>query len=399
VDENQEKADAISLKQFFDADKEVKSIGGSNYLTQLLSEATGAVDIRYYAKVVIDLWQRRELVYSLKQLEDKIANPSISFDEIRRELDINLEKLITDINGNEPKHIGALADEKMADILNGGNKDLIFTEFRETDKLLGGLNLGALLIIGARVSMGKSSYALNLAENIARKQSALFISLEMTGKELASKFMVKVASINPSRLRYGNLNQDEMQSLQKNSSQIQESKLFIDDAPKGITLKQLRPKLKRLINKHDIKVLIVDYLQLIKPEGKKENRTTDVSEIAEGLKGIAKEFNIVVVALAQLSRAVEQRDNKRPQLSDLRESGSIEAAADAVMFIYRAEYYLERLRPDEKFEPAEFSKWLQKMQEVKGKAEIIIAKNRNGVGAGTIQYSFDGEFSKFSELE
>jgi replicative DNA helicase len=190
-----------------------------------------------------------------------------------------------------------------------------------------------------------------------------------------------------------------MQSLQKNSSQIQESKLFIDDAPKGITLKQLRPKLKRLINKHDIKVLIVDYLQLIKPEGKKENRTTDVSEIAEGLKGIAKEFNIVVVALAQLSRAVEQRDNKRPQLSDLRESGSIEAAADAVMFIYRAEYYLERLRPDEKFEPAEFSKWLQKMQEVKGKAEIIIAKNRNGVGAGTIQYSFDGEFSKFSELE
>jgi len=376
VDQNSQNADQITLKQFFDADEEVIKVGGSHYLSNLLSHASSLVSIKDYAKIVVDLWQRRELAMHLKQLEKKIANPLLSFDEIRNELDANLEELVTDIEGSEPKHISVLADEKMDDAKNGGNKDLVFTGFNNLDHLLSGINKGALVILAARPSQGKSTLALNMSENIATEKSVLFVSLEMTGKELAAKFMVKVASINPTRLRYGNLNEHEVRSLEINSCKISKSKLFIDDAPKGVTLRQLKPKLKKIINKHNVEVLFVDYLQLIKTEGKAGNRTNDVGEIADGLKAIAKEFNVAVVALSQLSRAVEQRDNKRPQLADLRDSGSIEQSADMVIFVYRAEYYVERLRPDENFEPQEFRKWEQKMQEVKGRAEIIVGKNR-----------------------
>lgn len=400
VDQNSEKADGITLKQFFEADEDIKKAGGSKYLSSLLGDAAAGVDIRAYARIVIDLWQRRELAQEIENIKAKLANPINSFDDLKNELDSNIEKLITDIDASEPKHIGVLADEKLAEALAGENKDLIFTGFRDIDKYFGGAELTDLVIIGARPGMGKTILALNIAENIAKTKSVLFISIEMSGKQLAARFMVKAASINPTRLRYGKLNQSEIQSLQENSHKIQKSRLYIDDVPKGISIKQLRPKLKRIINKHDIKVLFVDYLQLMKPDSRKNsNRTEDVGAIAEGLKAIAKEFKVTVIALAQLSRAVEQRDNKRPQLSDLRESGSIESAANSIMFIYRSEYYLNRMMPDEKNEYQEFLKWEEKMKEVRGKAEIIIAKNRDGISDVNIECGFDGEFSKFYDKQ
>lgn len=397
VDRNSEKADTITLKQFFEADEDVKEAGGSQYLSSLLCQASGVVDIKTYARIVIDLWQRRELADEIENIKTKLANPLNSFDDLRNELDNKIEGLVTDIDASEPKHIGILADEKLTEALAGENKDLIFTGFRDIDKYLGGAELTDLVVIGARPGMGKTILALNIAENIAKTKSVLFVSIEMSGKQLAARFMVKAASINPSRLRYGKLNQAEMQALQDNAHKMQESKLYIDDVPKGISIKQLKPKLKRIINKHDIKVLFVDYLQLMKPDSNRKNgnRTEDVGAIAEGLKAIAKEFKITVIALAQLSRAVETRDNKRPQLSDLRESGSIESAANSIMFIYRAEYYLNRMKPDEGNDHQEFLQWQKKFDEVKGKAEILIAKNRDGVSDISIECGFDGEFSKF----
>jgi replicative DNA helicase len=397
VDDEEGRANKITLSQFFQSNDEIKEAGGVKYLSFLLQEAATALDVRHYANTIVDLWKRRQLESNIEKIKKEIADPLNSFEEIKKELEEKMEELVDNDEAANARHVADIVNEKLEEVFNCDNKDLVNTGFKSIDKYLGAVELSDLVIIGARPAMGKSILALNIAENIAETKNVLFISIEMSAKQLASRLLVKTALVDQGNLRYGKLNQAEVQSINQNKGYIESSNLFIDDVPKGVTIRQLRNKVRRMVNKYDTKVVIIDYLQLIKPENKKSaSRAEEVGGIAEGLKAIAKEFNVCIFALAQLSRAVEQRENKRPQMSDLRESGSIESAANSIMFIYRGEYYLNREKPLEN-KQAEYSRWLAKKQEIGGKAEIIIAKNRDGVSDCTIELTFDGKYSQFIE--
>lgn len=239
-----------------------------------------------------------------------------------------------------------------------------------------------------------------LNKNIAAekdKKAVGFFSLEMSADQLATRILSMESSINATKFRTGKLNQTEWEVLTMRSGEVSELPIFIDDTP-ALTIAAIRTRTRRLIRKHNLAFLVVDYLQLIKGSFKKsnENRVQEVSEITQGLKAIAKEFNIPVLALSQLSRDVEKREDKRPQLSDLRDSGSIEQDADVVAFIYRESYYLERKKPAEE-NREKYAEWSQKMSELRHITEVIIAKQRNGP-IGTINLFFDAEFTRFGNL-
>jgi replicative DNA helicase len=262
--------------------------------------------------------------------------------------------------------------------------------------------------------MGKSALATNMGINAARKwlQSGGkeggvvgLISLEMSAEQLASRILGDLSSISADKIRRGEVRDTDFDKFVKASHELSQAPLFIDDTA-ALTISAIRTRARRLKRQHGLDLIIIDYLQLIQGSGRggQDNRVQEVSEITRGLKALAKELDVPVLALSQLSRAVEQRDNKRPQLSDLRESGSIEQDADVVMFVYREEYYLEREEPAQK--PEETSerfaerheKWLKLMEESHNVAECIIAKQRHGP-IGTVKLCFEGEFTRFSNLE
>ena len=230
------------------------------------------------------------------------------------------------------------------------------------------------------------------------QKSVGFFSLEMSSAQLASRILSMECSINATKFRTGQLSENEWEVIATRSAEIAKLPFFIDDTP-ALSISAIRSRARRMVRKHNLSLLVIDYLQLIRGVGKRsaENRVQEVSEITQGLKAIAKEFNIPVMALSQLSRAVEQREDKRPQLSDLRESGSIEQDADVVAFIYRQSYYVERERPGED-QVVKFEDWKNKMQQIAHKAEIIIAKQRNGP-VGSVELFFDAEFTRFGNLQ
>ena len=271
------------------------------------------------------------------------------------------------------------------------------------DDRLGGLHKSDLLIIAGRPSMGKTALATNIAFHAARqiqennkKSTVTFFSLEMSSEQLSTRILSEQSRVKSNDIRKGNINQDEFEKFIESSKNLENLPLFIDDTP-AITISTLSNRARRIKRLHGLDLIIVDYIQLMKSGNyRNEGRVQEVAEITQGLKALAKELDVPVLALSQLSRAVEQRDDKKPQLSDLRESGSIEQDADVVMFVYREEYYEEKKEP--RVGTAEHVEWQEKMSLIHGQAELIIGKQRHGP-TGIIRLEFESAYTKFKDAQ
>lgn len=414
-------ANPVTLKHFFDKDAALEDIGGAQYLARLAAAAGTIIDIKHYAQVLYELALKRELIGLGEDMVNTAFDPDIdqsASNQIER-AEQHLFNLATE--GSADRGFRAIA-ESVTDALHqterawkrDGKIDGITSGFVDMDRLLGGLHNSDLMILAGRPSMGKTALATTIACNAAEatlaEYNALppeeqahnkpggvgFFSLEMSDEQLAGRLLSGMTGINAHNLRRGQLQNEEFETLVEQSKRLSQLPLFIDDTP-ALSISALRTRARRLKRMHNLAFLVVDYLQLLRGSvNHGENRVQEVSEVTQGLKAIAKELNIPVMALSQLSRAVEQREDKRPQLSDLRESGSIEQDADMVMFVYREEYYLARKQPREGTD--EHLQWQAKMEEVHGIAEVIIAKQRHGP-IGTVPLSFTADTTRFGNLE
>jgi replicative DNA helicase len=412
-------ATPVTIKAFFEDDAGLRELGGAAYLVRLAGAAISLFAARDYAQLVYDLAIRRELILLGQNISDKAA---------RTELD------------SEPKDQIVEAEQALYQLGEQGKVDKGFQTFRravidavkvanaayerdgglaglstglvDLDKRLGGMHPSDLLILAGRPSMGKTSLATNIAFNIARayrkgtkpdgSEGAVeggvvgFFSLEMSSEQLAARVLSEASRVPSHQIRHGDMTEDEMRRFIEAAKELENCPLFIDDTP-ALPISTIAARARRLKRQHGLDALFVDYLQLARPaSSRSEGRVQEVSEITQGLKAIAKELNIPVVALSQLSRQVESREDKRPQLSDLRESGSIEQDADVVMFVFREEYYKEREKPGD-HDIEGMMKWKDAMSALHGRAEVIIGKQRHGP-IGTIELAFEGEFTRFSNL-
>jgi replicative DNA helicase len=369
--------------------------------------------------LIHDLALRRELIDLGKSIADRATRMAEdrSPDEQIVEAEADLFKLASSgtVSKGFQSFLRALTDAVQianAAYNRGGGLAGLSTGLTDMDKILGGLHNSDLLIIAGRPSMGKTSLATNIAFNVAkawkrgRKQDGTdgtvdggvvgFFSLEMSAAQLAQRVLSEAAEVPSELIRRGDLNEQEFQRYMLAAQDLERCPLYIDDTP-ALPISQVAARARRLKRSPGgLDLLIVDYLQLLRGSGKADNRVNEVSEITQGLKAIAKELNIPVIALSQLSRQVESREDKRPQLSDLRESGSIEQDADVVMFVYRGEYYKEREKPAEDNLEA-MTRWQQEMESLHGRAEVIIGKQRHGP-VGSIELSFEGRFTRFGNL-
>jgi len=409
-------ANEITLKQFFENNETLATFGGVLYLSTLLSKATGIVDIHDYANLIYDLSLKRHLVIigtdivnnTYKEVEDSTAQEQIELAESHL---FNLAHQGT--GGRDFKNISHSLKETLERTLIAKQRDGhisgVSAGLKDLDKMLGGMQNSDLIILAGRPSMGKTALAINIAVNACKflnenkqdkkSQKAVgFFSLEMSADQLSARILSMETSINATKFRSGEINEEEWQAITQRSAEIAEMPFFIDDTP-ALSIAAIRTRTRRLVRKHNLGLLMIDYLQLIRGSSKRseQNRVQEISEITQSLKAIAKEFNIPVMALSQLSRAVEQREDKRPQLSDLRESGSIEQDADVVAFIYRDSYYEERKKPSEE-ESEKLAAWRDKMSKIRNVSEVIIAKQRNGP-IGNVSLYFDPEFTRFNNLD
>ena len=395
--------------------------GGVNYLfniTKRYAESSFTINLTDRAKLIEGLYLERKLLDILKNAkEDLTKNKS----EEAKERVEKLEKALFDLTEEAEREKGGFAtlsnliDFSIAHIKKakemGGIRG-IPSAFSEVDSLISGFQKSDLVIVAGRPSMGKTSFAIGVAINAAQfvmEQTAkkkeepgvvAVFSLEMASEQLATRILSVFSGVNSGRLLSGDVYSEEIKELVKTAETFKNLPIYIDDTP-AITISTLRTRARRLKKQSGLKMIVVDYLQLLRASSSKnENRVQEVSEITQGLKAIAKELNVPVIALSQLSRNVESREDKRPQLQDLRESGSIEQDADIVMFLYREEYYLERTRPNRSNNEA-FARWEaengQKLKNVENKAEIIVAKHRNGP-VGTAKLRFEKETTKFENL-
>ncbi|MBL6945881.1 MAG: replicative DNA helicase [Rhodospirillales bacterium] len=414
-------ADPVTLKTFFEQDEAISEIGGPAYLMELAGSAVGIINAGEYGRVVYDLYLKRELINLGEEVVEKAYGGDVEDTAVRQieTAEQNLYDLATsgryeggfqDFKSSVVEAIRlAEAAHKREGALAG-----VTTGFTDIDKLLGGLHPSDLIILAGRPSMGKTALATNMATHAAYSRARTsgkeggvvgFFSLEMSAEQLASRILSEQTDISSSRMRTGELTNDEFNRLAVGSQGLHHIPIFIDDTP-ALTVSALRTRARRLKRQHGLDMIVVDYLQLISasPGSRNDGRVNEVSEITRGLKTLAKELEVPVLALSQLSRAVEQRDNKRPQLSDLRESGSIEQDADVVMFIFREEYYLERDEPiqrqDEKDDSfhSKFERWQQRLEEVRNMAELSVAKQRHGP-IGTVKLQFEGQFTRFGNLD
>lgn len=409
-------ANQVTLKQFFESDASIKAIGGALYLSNLLATASAIIDIADYGRLIHDLALKRELSMVGEDIVNRVykSEEKASATEQIEMAESSLFKLSEHGNGKSDfRSISFSLKETLDKTLLARKRDShisgVSTGLADLDKILSGLQQSDLVILAGRPSMGKTALGINILVNACKflnrdaveqkdKKAVGFFSLEMSSDQLASRILSMECSINATKFRTGQLNENEWEAVAMRSAEISKLPLFIDDTP-ALSISAIRTRARRMVRKHNLALLVVDYLQLIRGTTSRsnENRVQEVSEITQGLKAIAKEFNIPVMALSQLSRAVEQREDKRPQLSDLRESGSIEQDADVVAFIYRDSYYLERKRPQEN-EVEKFNEWKTQMQDVSHKAEVIIAKQRNGP-VGSVNLFFDAEFTRFGNLD
>ena len=405
-------ATPITLKNYFEIEKSLEEIGGSNYLARLANAAVSLDYAKNYAQIIYDLAVRRSLYnlggkLSFSAIEsDMDSNPSDLIEEAEKDLYQISEKGTQSHNVQTFKSSIEEAVELMHKAFENDSSVVgISTDFRDLDQKLGGLHPSDLLIIAGRPSMGKTSLATNIAFNVAKNayqkqnkdSSVLFFSLEMSSEQLATRILSEQAKISSNEIRKGNLSENDVDTLVNVSKNILEIPLFIDDTP-AINIATLSSRARRLKRKNGLGLIVVDYLQLLRPakHSRNESRVLEISEITQGLKALAKEMNIPIIALSQLSRQVEQREDKKPMLSDLRESGSIEQDADVVMFVYREGYYLQRKEPREA--TVEHAEWQAKMNEVAHLAQIIIGKQRHGP-IGNITLEFEERFTKFKDTQ
>lgn len=395
---------------------------GAQYLGRLISNGvSGARYLKEYARTIIDAAQRRALIIIGEDLAARAydpaekASPADLIEDGERQL---FQAALKDRSGSEVSFSDALksalqAAEK-ARALNG-EIDGVPTGFADIDAKLAGMGNGNLVVLGARPAMGKTALALNIGGNVARGDGKFdpntgeivasagghvhIFSQEMTATELAMRQLGDSAGISSDRIRRGDYKQAEFDRLREQVEQLSTLPITIEQLG-GISLAQLAAKARRLKRKRDTKLIIVDYLQLMSaPQGRSGNRVGDITEITMGLKALAKELNVPVLALSQLSREVEKRADKRPQLADLRESGSIEQDADVVMFLYREDYYWQRDNPEpDKTNKLDHNAWLDDWRKIGGgTAEVIIAKQRHGA-TGTVKLAFEGSLTRFSNL-
>jgi len=395
-------ASPVTLKNYFEEDLKESNVSTIEYLMKLSTKAASVINVLPYAKEIFDTSQRRGLI---KVCEDSIRDAH-NYDEyvgtkqLIEHAEHQLFTLALDgVGQSEMYSAKTVVCETLEKISiarkSGGKISGLKTDLFELDKLLGGMQDSDLLVLAARPSMGKTALALNIALNVAEDfnksangKSVAFFSLEMSREQIMNRLFSIKTGMNSINIRNGNFDDIEAQNLQQQSDHIAQLPIYINDTS-AITIGALRTHVRRLKRHHNLGFIVIDYLQLIKgiSKGNQFNRVQEVGEISVGLKAIAKDLNIPVLALSQLSRALEIREDKRPQLSDLRESGNIEQDADVVMFIYREEYYLDRKEPP-LHDQDKYIKWQMDMDKAKGVTEILIAKQRNGaIGNLNIKYN------------
>ncbi|HEU5286109.1 MAG TPA: replicative DNA helicase [Sphingomicrobium sp.] len=419
-------ANPVTLRPLFEADEGIKEVGGPAYLAQLTGSGAAVIGARDFAAQIYDLALLRALIGVGRDLVESALDTSEEVAPIAQieRAETELYK-VAEEGGAEGKaksfgEATKLAIEMAERALNnGGHLSGITTGLDSLNSKIGGLHRSDLIIIAGRPGMGKSSLATNIAFAAAQRflrdaddgvepgkgagAAVALFSLEMSADQLATRILAEQSGISSENLRMGKISKQEFRQLARAAGELQSLPLYIDDTP-GLTIAALRARARRLKRQKGIGMVIIDYLQLLQGTGRNsnENRVQEISEISRGLKQLAKELDLPVVGLSQLSRAVESREDKRPQLSDLRESGSIEQDADIVLFIYREDYYVASREPKR---PAEgddakvhemHEEWARDMNRVYGLAELIVAKQRHGA-TGKVRLKFDSRITKFSD--
>ncbi|MBE9603961.1 replicative DNA helicase [Acetobacteraceae bacterium H6797] len=421
-------ADVVTLRAEFEHSGVLNEVGGPAYLAQLLGAMVGIINAGEYGKVIFDAWMRRQLI----DLGERVVNRAFGTDEgldAKEQLE-SAEQSLFDLakDGGAGESGGITFDKALREaVLNAerafttpGGVSGLSTGLRDLDARTGGLHGSDLIILAGRPGMGKTSLATKVAFGAAQalvrearekdpnampRGCCAIYSLEMSADQLATRLLSEASRISGDRIRRGDISQRDFDRFVEVSRELATLPIVIDDTP-AISISALRTRCRRLKRTRGLELVVVDYLQLMRPAAgtRPESRVLEISMITQGLKAIAKELHCPVIALSQLSRAVEQREDKRPQLSDLRESGSIEQDADMVMFVYRDDYYLKMQEPKittyenpAKYEEA-MSIWQDRMSKAHNKADLIIAKQRHGP-TGTIPLFFEAEFTRFGDLD
>ena len=401
-------ANPITLKNYFEKEKD--EINVPEYLVKITKFSTSARQAIEYSKIIYDMFVRRELIKISDQIIDDAKENDLNVNG--QNIIENSEKLLYDLAEKGTFSSSLIKfDDAMKQTIemasaaykNEGGIVGVPTGLRDLDDKLGGLHQSDLIIIAGRPSMGKTSLATNIAFNAARniqendkKSSIAFFSLEMSSEQLSTRIISEQARIGSNDIRRGRISDEQFDQFLETSKNISELPLFIDETP-AISIAAMSNRARRIKRLYGLDLIVVDYIQLMKGTlNNKDGRVQEISQITQGLKAIAKELGVPVLALSQLSRQVEQRDDHKPQLADLRESGSIEQDADVVMFVYREGYYLQRKEPREA--TVEHAEWQAKMNEVAHLAEIIIGKQRHGP-IGKVTLEFEERFTKFKDTQ
>lgn len=410
-------ANPVTLKHYFEQDQALADIGGGQYLAKLAAAAATVINVSDYGKLLYDLALKRQLIDIGSEMVNTAYDAEMDH-EAPQQIEAAEQKLFNlATEGSGQKSFKPLRQSLAQAITraetaykNSGKLVGVTTGLKDLDRLLGGMQRSDLIILAGRPSMGKTALATTIAYNAAQAfhddavergeegqmKAVGFFSLEMSSEQLATRLLASKCGINSSKLLKGELTKDEFPKLVTGSNELAALKLFIDDTP-ALSISALRTRARRLKRLHNLGLIVVDYLQLVRgsSQGREQNRVLEISEITQGLKAIAKELDVPVMALSQLSRAVEQREDKRPQLSDLRESGTIEQDSDVVMFVFREEYYHMRRQPREG--TPEYGTWQEEMDKLLGLAEVIIAKQRNGP-IGNVLMQFQSDLTRFEDL-
>jgi replicative DNA helicase len=421
-------ADPVTLRAEFEHSGVLEEVGGTVYLAQLLTAMVGIINAGDYGRTIYDCWVRRQLIDIGEAVVNNAfgAEPELDGTEQIEVAEGALFELATQSRSDDrmvsfDRALTSAIEVAQAAFKRSGAVSGLTTGLRDLDRKTGGMHPSDLLILAGRPGMGKTALATKIAFGAARalmqegraekpeggpKGAVAIFSLEMSSEQLATRLLSEESRVSSERIRKGEISERDFVRFVGVSKELQSLPLYIDDTP-AITLSSLRTRCRRLKRTRNLSLVVIDYLQLMRPPvggGRPENRVTEISAITQGLKALAKDLKIPVLALSQLSRSVESRDDKRPQLSDLRESGSIEQDADAVMFVYRDEYYLQQRAPkqmafdsEDKFQAA-LEKWQRDMELVHNKAELLLEKQRHGP-TGKIDLFFEGEFTRFADLD
>ena len=400
-------ANPITLKNYFEKEKDEINI--PEYLVKITKFSTSSRQAIEYSKLIYDLFVKRKLINISENIIDEAKLNDLDNDG--QKIIENFEKSLFDLaekgsfNSSLVKFDEAMKQTiEMASNAYKNEEGIVGvpTGLTDLDDRLGGLHKSDLVIIAGRPSMGKTALATNIAFNASKKiqedgkkSSIAFFSLEMSSEQLSTRILAEQSRIKSNDIRRGRISEEQFDKFIETSKDISELPLYIDETP-AISIAALSNRARRIKRLYGLDMVVVDYIQLMRASNYKDGRVQEISEITQGLKALAKELAVPVLALSQLSRAVEQRDDKKPQLADLRESGSIEQDADVVMFVYREAYYLERKEP--RAATVEHAEWQAKMNEVSNLAEIIIGKQRHGP-TGNIMLEFEAMFTKFKDIQ